>query len=179
MRRVSVVGNSGSGKTWLSGELSRLLGIRHVELDALYHQPGWRALDEETLRDRVAHAVSGEGWVVDGNYSIVRDLVWERADTVVWLDPPRHVLLPRLVARTLRRTLVREELWNGNREPLSNLYSVDPERSIIAWAWTRDELYRHRYRWAAADPRWSHLRFVRLRNDRQVRGFLGSLPGSG
>ncbi len=85
----------------------------------------------------MVEAVAGDDWVVDGNYGAVRDLVWERADTVVWLDLPRRVVMRRVAIRTIRRALTREELWNGNREPLTNFYRWDPERNIIRWAGSR------------------------------------------
>jgi adenylate kinase family enzyme len=148
------------------------LGSPHVELDSIYHQPGWTPLGDEEFRARVAAATEGPRWVVDGNYSAVRDLVWNRADTVVWFDLAYVTALWRTIRRTVRRTLTREELWNGNREPLSNLWSFKPETSIIAWTATRHGVYRRRYREAERDPRWAHLRFVRLRSQGEVDGFL-------
>lgn len=71
-RRISVVGCSGSGKTTLSRQLARLLGYRHVELDALYHQPDWQPLPTEQFKQAVGEALEGEGWVVEGSYSAVR-----------------------------------------------------------------------------------------------------------
>ena len=84
----------------------------------------------------MTRAIEPERWFVDGNYSVVQDVVWDRADTVVWFDLPYVRVMARTVRRTLRRTVTREELWNGNKEPLSNLWSLNPERSIIVWAAT-------------------------------------------
>src|SRR6266571_7794353 len=81
VRRVSVVGSSGSGKSTLASELAARLHVPHVELDAIFHQPGWTPLPEEEFTAAVAAAVAADGWVVDGNYSAVRPLVWARADT--------------------------------------------------------------------------------------------------
>ena len=172
MRRVSVVGNSGSGKTRLARQLASTLGAPHVELDAIFHQPGWQELPLEEFRARVAAAVVGQAWIVDGNYNSVRDIVWKTADTVVWIDPPRPVVTARVVRRTLRRVLTRQELWNGNREPWSNMFSFDPSRSIIAWSWTSARKFRDRYGSASVDPQWSYLRFIRLRNRRDRRRLL-------
>lgn len=113
-----------------------------------------------------------DSWVVDGNYSVVRDIVWERADTVVWFDLPFAVVMARVVRRTLRRVVLRTELWNGNREPWSNLYSLDPQKSIIAWTATRHAACRQRYGAASTDPRWARLEFVRLGTNRDVRALL-------
>ena len=44
------------------------------------------------------------------------------ADTVVWLDLPMRVWLPRLVRRTVRRIRGRETLWNDNKETFRNTF---------------------------------------------------------
>src|SRR5215475_11726512 len=85
VQRVSVVGVSGSGKSTLGRELAGRLAVPFVELDAIFHQPGWTPLPEDEFRRRVAEIAAGDGWVIDGNYSAVQPLVWERADTVVWV----------------------------------------------------------------------------------------------
>jgi adenylate kinase family enzyme len=173
MQRVSVVGNSGSGKTTLARELAQRLGVPHVELDAINHQPDWQELPTDEFRARVAETASGRGWVIDGNYaSKVRDIVWARADTVVWLDPPRRVVMRRIIRRTLGRVVLRRELWNGNREQWRFIFTLDPQYSVIAWAWTQHDTYHRRYEEATADPAWSHLRFVRLRSNHDSRALL-------
>lgn len=173
VRRVSVVGNSGSGKTTLGGALAARLGVPFVELDAIFHQPNWTPLPREEFRARVGELLAGDGWVVDGNYSAVRDLVWERADTVVWLDLPRAAVMRQLLLRTLGRMVTRRELWNGNRESLGNLVRLDPEESILRWAWTKHASYASRYSAAAGDPALAHLRFVRIRSRADARRLTG------
>lgn len=175
VQRVAVVGNSGSGKTRLAAALAEQFAVSHIELDAIFHQPGWTQRPEGEFRAVVAERTDAPGWVVDGNYSQVRDLVWSRADTVVWLDLSRAVVMRRVVARTLRRAITREELWNGNREPWSNLWSRDPDRSIIAWAWKAQRRYRDRYSAAGAEPAHAHLEVVRLTSPRRVRRFVRSV----
>lgn len=80
-RRFRVVGNSGSGKTYLGRRLADHLGLPHLELDALNHRPGWQEAPVEEFRAELARALGEHeadygGWVVDGNYrSRVADLV--------------------------------------------------------------------------------------------------------
>ncbi|HEY9377948.1 MAG TPA: hypothetical protein VIQ02_12730 [Jiangellaceae bacterium] len=172
MRRVSVVGNTGSGKTRLAKQLAARLGVPHLELDAIFHQPNWTPLPTDQFRERVAAVVAGDAWVVDGNYSSVRDLVWQRADTVVWLDLPRSTVMRQLVARTLRRMASGEELWNTNRERWRSLFNAD--ESIIAWAWIQHTKYRNRYAAAAQDPQFGHLTFIQLATRADIDRFVRS-----
>jgi adenylate kinase family enzyme len=169
---VSVVGTSGAGKSTFASALARVLGASWLELDSVYHQPGWEPLPAAEYRSRVAAAADGERWVIDGNYSTVRDIVWARADTVVFLDLPRRTVMRRIIVRTLRRVAGRVELWNGNRERWRNFFTLDKEESVIVWAWQTHARNRARYTAAAADPAFAHLRFVRLTSPRAVRQFL-------
>jgi adenylate kinase family enzyme len=177
VRRVSVVGNSGSGKSTLARELAACLGVPHIELDSVFHQPGWEPLPRDEFERLVAARTNEDGWVVDGNYSAVRPVVWARADTVVWLDLPKRTVMRQVAWRTVRRAVTRQELWNGNREPLANFLSWVPEKSIISWAWHNHAEYRARYGAAAADPANAHLTFIRLTSRREIAGFLADPCG--
>ena len=172
MKRVSVVGCPGAGKSTLARRLATLLGVPYVELDAIFHQPDWEDMPRDEFRARVGDVAGTDAWVVDGNYTVVRDLVWARADTAVWLDLPRPVVMRRVVARTIRRAVTREQLWNGNREPLTNFYRLDPNENIIRWAWVKHPEYAARYRAAMDDPANAHLEFVRLRSQSDIDAFL-------
>ena len=177
MKRVSVVGNAGAGKSRLAGRLAQVLGVPYVELDAIHHLPGWEPIDPSEFLARVTAEAATDAWVIDGNYRtvVVDGPVWQRADTVVWLDLPRRTVMRQVTTRTLRRTLSREELWNGNREPLQNLWAWDPERSIIRWAWTRHATYQERFGTAMASSAFCHLDFVRLRSHDQAERWLDAV----
>lgn len=172
-QRFAVVGTSGSGKTTLARGIAAALGIPHVELDALHWEPGWTPASLDVFRARTAEALAGESWSVDGNYSKVRDLVWGRADTVVWLDYPLPVVLARVIWRTARRSLTREELWGGNHESLrSALFSRD---SIVLWALQTYRKRQREYPVLLARPEHAHLDVVRLRSPRAARAWLAGL----
>ncbi len=182
LRRVSVVGTSGAGKSTLASSLAAALDADFLELDSIYHQADWVPLPTPEFRRRVASVVAGERWVVDGNYSKVRDLVWGRADTVVWLDLPRRTVMRRIIQRSFRRVAGRVELWNGNRERWRNLLALDKEESVISWAWQTHAANRAKFETAMADPANGHLRFVRLTSPAAVRRFLRAVspsPASG
>ena len=170
--RVAVVGTTGSGKTTLAGALATSLDRPHVELDALHWEPDWQEASVEVFRERVAEALNGSHWIVDGNYGQVRDIVWARADTIVWLDYPLRVILARLVRRTIRRVITREELWNGNRERWRDQLSRD---SIVLYALRTYRARRREYAELIGHPEHGHLRTVRLRSPRAADAWLRGL----
>lgn len=170
-----MVGNSGSGKSTVSRALAASLAVPYIEIDALNHQANWTPLEPAELLARVDDATTSDGWVVDGNYSSVLDLVWERADTVVWLDLPRSLVMRQVITRTAKRVLTREELWNGNRERWRNVVHPDPEESVIRWAWTRHTTYAERYAARTSDQRWDHLEVVRLRSRGDMDELLSAI----
>ena len=101
MRRIIVVGCQGSGKTSLALRLGRNLGLPVVHLDVLYWRPGWKESDKASFRVRVADAITGEGWVVDGSFSgLAFDLTLARADTLIVFERPRWLCLWRIAWRS-------------------------------------------------------------------------------
>ena len=177
MRRVSVVGISGSGKTTVGKAIADKLDVPFTELDGIHHQPGWTELDADEFQARVAPIVAGERWVIDGNYTSkgVLQMVWARADTVVWLDVSRAEAMRRVISRTIRRAATREELWNGNVEPWNNFFDPRPERNIIVWTWSRHGHTRDKLERMTSAEEWSHLNVIRLAGEDEVGGFLAGL----
>ncbi len=173
MNRISVVGCSGSGKTTFAVRLAVDLDAPHVELDELHWGPDWIAASSDELVARVSEATAREGWIVDGNYqSKIGSLVWERADTVVWLDPPRWRVMRQVISRTATRVVRRRELWNGNRERWSGFAVWRGEKSVIWWAWTSYGKVSKTYADAMADPALTHLTWHRLRSRSDVEKFM-------
>jgi adenylate kinase family enzyme len=169
-RRIWVKGGSGAGKTTLARELARRLGLAHIELDALHHDPGWTPAPAPLLQARVFAALDdARGWVVDGNYdSKLGALVLDRAELIVWLDLPLHTKLARLARRTFGRWWTGEELWNGNRE---NLKAAFWGRDAL-FPWAVRSHFRHRNEWPqihAGAP------LVRVRGPREVEALLAKV----
>ena len=165
-------GPSGSGKSTFARELGRRLALPVVELDAVFHsRPHWNDLTRDEFRAAVSEILEREqgGWVIEGNYATVRDLILPRADTVVRLRLPFRIVYPRLVRRTLTRGMRRELLWGVNRESLR--MALLTRDSMLLWGITN---WRKGTRKTTADiasiPH--SARVVELRSPRAVRAFL-------
>ena len=173
VRRVHVVGTSGAGKTTLGKHLAARLGVPHIELDALHWRPNWTPLDRHIMRAWVYAMIQGEGWVVDGNYSFVRDILWQHGDTLVWLDYPLPTVMWQLWWRTFRRSLGTEPLWNENRETLGkHFFSRD---SLFLWALQTHGKHRRRYPAWLNQPENAHLRLVHLRSPKEAETWLAEV----
>ena len=171
--RVVVVGCTGSGKTTVARSLARFLDAPHVELDSLNWEPNWTAAPTDVFRQRARDALTGDAWVVDGNYSALRDLIWPRASLLVWLNLPYRVVSWRLLWRTLRRVFTREELWNGNREEFRTQFlSRD---SLFRWQLDSFGRIRRNMPESIAQPEHAHLEVVVLRSTGEVREWLAGL----
>lgn len=170
-RRINVVGTSASGKSTFAAALAARLDVPHIELDALHWEPDWTEAADAVMRDRVSAAIAADAWVVDGNYSATRDLVWARVEAVVWLDLPLRTILRRYLLRTARRIGRREELWGGNRERLSmHLLS----RESLLW-WILRTYRRRRREYPALLAARPDIAVLRLRSAAEADRWLAGL----
>ncbi len=144
-RRIAVFGKG--GKTTLAQALAARFGLEFVELDAIRHLADWEERPDDDFRAVLTARLEGveTGWVTDANYGITRDLIFDRADTVIVLALPWRVMLWRTLKRSLRRAFKREELWNGNRE--SFRLTFFSRYSVVYDLWFR----RHHFRNMAAE----------------------------
>jgi ATPase family associated with various cellular activities (AAA) len=171
--RIVIVGTTGVGKSMLAKRLVDRLGLEFIELDALHWGPNWKAASVHDFRIRTDEATSAEGWVVAGNYRQVRDIVWSRADTLVWLDYSFPRALWRLTRRTVRRAVTREVLWNGNRESFWEHFKFWSEVSVYYWLFKGYGPRRREYPVLFSRPEYAHLKIVRLKSPRATEQWLG------
>lgn len=169
-RKVLVAGVSGVGKTTLAARISAAIDAPHTEIDGLFHGPAWEP--RASFLDDVEAFTSQDSWVTEWQYSRVRPLLAARADTLVWLDLPVRIALWRLIRRTVRRSRLRVELWNGNVEPPLRRIFVDRDH-IIRWG------FRTRRKLKGSVPplefAYPTLHVVRLRSQRDVETWLRRL----
>jgi adenylate kinase family enzyme len=171
-QRVVVLGTTGAGKSTLAARLAELIDGEHVELDAFNHGPNWTPRPAEEFAASVAGVLRRPRWVVDGNYiDRVSETLWPHADTVIWLDVPLWVILPRIARRTVRRIRNRTELWGGNRERWSAL------GSLVVWAVRSQRQHRAELPGRLAGLERSGVQVVRLTSAGTVEDWLSEHMG--
>ena len=174
-----VCGVTGSGKTTVARRIAAALGVPAIELDSLFHQPGWQPTPDEEFREMVQDALDRcpDGWVTDGNYRVVHPVILPRADTFVWLRLPWRVSYWRMVKRTIRRARTKEELWNANTE--SWRLSFLSKDSLLLWGLHHHRAHHRNMRQSLeSTPHTAEL--IELRSDAKVDAFVASIaPLSG
>lgn len=169
MERILISGISGTGKTTLARQLAALWGLPRYELDALHHGPGWVKRPE--FEADVERFSSDPRWVTEDQYQrLLGDLLWTRADTVIWLDLPKRIVMTRVVRRSFTRAIDGRELWNGNRESFRDWPKPDHP---IRWAWSQHRARRERT--AQRIARFPAVDIVHLESAGEVRRWLGDL----
>lgn len=151
------------------------MGCPHLELDSFYWGPNWTPREASTFRTEVRSAIACESWVADGNYHAVRDLVWGRADTLIWLDYTIGTVLLRLIKRTFRRLVMREELWNGNRE---RGWEHLTRKSLFLWAFQTHWRRRRSYGVVTARD-YPHLEVKRFYSPTEAEDWLAGVNRGG
>jgi energy-coupling factor transporter ATP-binding protein EcfA2 len=173
-----IVGRTGSGKTTLARELAALLQVPHVELDSLYFGPQFSTAPLPVLRQRTTAALTGDRWVADGNKRAVRDLVWPRADTIVWLDYSMGLSFWRLAKRARWRTgQLRAEASRTGRRAALPRQLLAAARGVLT-ALRSHAGQRREYPRLLAEPENQHLAVVRLRSPRATREWLARVTAS-
>ena len=178
--RIVVTGTSGAGKTTFARRVATALGIPHIELDALNWQPGWRALsidDPQLFARHVAEAVAADRWVSDGNYGLVREIIWSRATHLVWLDYGRPVVMARVLRRSFVRAVLRTELWPGTGNSERWRAWFRPSHPI-RWAWSTWARRRRETAERLKRPEFAHLVVLRVAHPRQAPAALHALRAS-
>lgn len=170
MRRISVVGNAGGGKTTLALEMGRRLGLPVVHLDRHFWRPGWKETPGPEWRESHRRLTAGDAWILDGNYGGTMEDRFRRSDAVVFLDLPRTTCLLGVFARSIRHLgRTRADLTDGCPERL-------PDREFLDFVWRYPSKFRPAVLDRLAAFRARGGRVFRLRTRRDVRRFLATLP---
>ncbi len=173
--RIVIIGTTSSGKSTLAGQLADKFGYNFIELDALHWEPNWQEAPLEVFRQRVETATQVPAWVVAGNYSVVRDLIWSQAEVVIWLDYPLPLIFGRLWRRTWKRWWYQEELWNGNRESMWTHFKLWSQDSLFHWLFKTYWRRKREYPTLLAQSEYKHLKLIQFKHPTETDEWLNSL----
>ena len=179
-KRIVVIGTTSSGKSTLAEQLSNKLDLDFIELDALFWEPNWKEADDEVFRKRVETATSlqrgksenSSGWVVAGNYRKVRDIIWPKAQVIIWLDYPFHIVFWRLLTRTIRRAVTQELLWGTNREPFWGHLKIWSQDSLFNWLFKTYWRRKRETPILLSLPEHAHLKLIHFKYPRETEKWL-------
>lgn len=173
LHRVMVVGVSCSGKSTFARQLSQHIDGRHIELDALHWQQGWKGRPRHEFLTELSDLIEAERWVCDGGYSFSWPTIWPRATALVWLNYSLPLVWKQAWSRTWNRVRNQEELWNGNRESFRHAYLS--RNSILLWVLQSYGKIRRTYREVFASNEYGHLKRIELRSPREAQQFFDAL----
>ncbi len=162
-----VVGIPCSGKSTLARALAAARGVPHIEVDLYHYGPDW--VVPADFPAQIEALTQNDAWVADDwGVPQVRDLLWSRAEHLIWLDPPRWLAEYRAVRRTLLRIITRERVAGDNRETITSWLGKDHP---VRFVWSRHATARSDMEQRLRDPRWEGLVVSRLRTRSEVRAF--------
>ncbi len=143
-------------------------------MDRLYWKPNWQEPNDEEFFSILEHALSGDAWVLDGNYTRTTHIKWLRANLVVWIDYSFPLTLYRVIKRSILRAWKKQELWpgTGNRESFMRLFSKD---SMVLWALSHYASNKGKFEELMATESYAHIEFVRLRSLKEAAALIQNL----
>ena len=174
-KRIVVVGTTSSGKSTLAESLADKFDYDFIELDALHWEPNWQGASEDEFHERVDKATQAGKWVVAGNYSRVRPLIWSRAEAVIWLDYSLWRIFWQLTRRTFTRWWRHELLWGTNYENLRTHLKIWSEGSLFHWLFKTYWRRKREYSTLLAMPEYQHLNLIHFKHPKETSEWIKSL----
>lgn len=178
MKRINVIGTSGSGKSHFSRRLARKLGVPCIEMDAVFWLPDWEHLETDDFLSQLQSLLAQDAWVLDGNQSKTNALKWQYVDTIIWLDYPFFHTFKQILFRSFKRSWSKQELWagTGNTESFRrNFLSSD---SVILWMLQNYWKTKQKYTKLFASELRDKVKFVHIKSPKQAELFLANASGT-
>ncbi len=173
--RIVVIGTTSSGKSTLAKQLADKFSCDFIELDVLHWEPNWQEAPLQVFRARVEKATQAERWAVAGNYHVVRDLVWPKAEAVIWLDYSLPFIFARLWKRSWRRWRSQEEICNGNRENIWIHFKLWSKESLFHWLFRTYWRRKKEISALVRLPEYQHLKVFHFKSQKETNEWLERL----
>ena len=173
MKRIVIIGTSCSGKTTLAKTIALKLNIKHIELDKLHWKPNWVERETDDFKSLVVEEIKEETWVTDGNYSVLRDVLWSRSTTIIWLNYSFSKVLYRAITRSFRRSLTKEVIFSENTESFKR--SFFSRESIIVWVIKTHRSKYKKYSEVLYNGSMSEKNIIELKSQSETNNYISSL----
>ena len=144
MKRIIITGASGSGKTYTARKLSMALDITNYDLDDYGWNSEWQLRDKHEFTESINTITQQKTWIISGNFSSLEQYIWQRCDTLIWLDYNICRCLIQSFTRSIGRIIRKTPCCNGNYETFKQLFFS--RNSIILWVLTSYNKRRAFYR---------------------------------
>jgi adenylate kinase family enzyme len=137
MHKVLVIGCPGAGKSYFSRALAEKTQLPLLPLDCFFHATSSYCdeVDKTLWRQKVADLVAGEQWIIDGNYKGTFDIRLPAADTIIFLDFPRWLVLGRVFKRRI-------QYHNKRRPDMPDVWREHLNREFLKFIWTYNAVER-------------------------------------
>lgn len=100
-KRIFVLGNSGSGKSWLSGTLADRFDLSRLSLDDICWEPGgfYKSRNEDDVISDLQEFSKKTNWVIEGVYGNFFEVLVPRTTQLLWLDLDAHFCADSVIQR--------------------------------------------------------------------------------
>lgn len=174
MKRINVIGTSGSGKSYFSHRLAQKLDFPCIEMDAVFWLPNWEHLETEDFLIKLQALMEQEVWVLDGNQSKTNSLKWQYVDTVIWLDYSFFHTFKQIFMRSFKRSWSKQEIWEGTGNKESFRRNFFSSESVILWMLQNYWKTKHKYAKLFASELANNVTLVRFKSPKQAELFLAN-----
>ena len=119
MKRICIIGGSGTGKTTLSNNLGKQLDLPVYHIDGIHHLENWEIRDKDERDEIILKLVEKDKWVMDGTYNSTLKERLERADYIIYLDYSTIAQVKGVLGRYIKNHGKEREEIPGCREKMS------------------------------------------------------------
>lgn len=164
MKRIMVIGCSGSGKSTFALELGRITGIEVTQLDRLNWRAGWKEVSRNEFDRQLDEVLKKDSWIIDGNYSRTMEKRLEKAQVVFRFRLSTAACLYGYFSRLIKGKLGKKRI--DMAEGCSERFDLDFVRFIAGFENDNAE------RTEKLLEKYPHVKVIRFNSRRQAEKFL-------